>query len=941
MPTRCHRHFLNERIQPIHSSLFCVPSLAAGVATTGVWVRSARDTANVMNQIRKAVSHASLSMTVRVRELYSYLPVLVSVAPLASEPTASLAKDETAVVAGPARMAWTMAAWQKPLIARESASRMCDKWRWNDEMAQIIILGLVLIFLTLAGYLSPSLGVVLICLTLSGYWPSLFIPQCRATYRDDKRAPEVISAYKSIADLDDDSASLMATALTGTAEPHPCLPAMVQVYGCAGELSQLNGVYEKQRMPGNSFSYRNCFDSDVTLKQSPTGSAAAHSPGPWTIWSGDVQLLIATSKSPLPFAVAWQRHSAQEQPHVLDRIHCAVMPDPQSEPLRFELCVTENGSDMSTDCLRNQGRKVRASDSVITTAFTSPLGQEDWTLKFCMRAVRANDDEETLVAPTIGVVMSETVDFYSLESELNTDSADQQQTQSQLHDLIYVGVKYAEADPDRGGPECNIMLPFWGASTFFKKLSGLKQRDEPVDLHSGVDFLVSLRCTQNAGVQISFGEHGRWMDLPGRRAAGPLGQFSERIARTGLARVFVRMHPDSGSVRLLSSGGDLYALKQSLALEPADLHKILHELQHARGLGATAGEIQGVSNDVAATGGADERAVLALNQAIRDWQEKEAALSNLRRAQQRLHLCERSRTYAEVAFPADWEQRFAGRTGYAAFPCGDSETPYFKRFLGLFDSDKRGGRGYDAQPCADAWNHFQFVSAWRIENPELWRMYQASRKNLFDSTMRIMRNQLITPPAIDTAMQKIFDNYTWEPSLESLINETVLCHGTSPSALDDILTNGLSPKYTRVAAFGKGIYFADEPGKANQYAEPDEANCAPETLAALHEQLYSHSGIEHPCDVRYLIICRVLMGHYIRSDGRHDQSGDLKDFSNPPCSVWDRNTDQGTELAKIPGTRINFHALFVDKTGGDGYREFVQFHGNRVYPAFVAAYRRQ
>lgn len=261
-----------------------------------------------------------------------------------------------------------------------------------------------------------------------------------------------------------------------------------------------------------------------------------------------------------------------------------------------------------------------------------------------------------------------------------------------------------------------------------------------------------------------------------------------------------------------------------------------HELHVARSLGASVAEIQELCNGIVSMRGDDEVAVTALKQAIRDWEEKERAISDARRADELARVCESSRTYAEVAFPANWTGRFAGRTGYAAFPCADNETSYFQRFLGLFETDERGGRGYDAGPDAGSRTSFQFITAWRIENPELWRIYQASRKNLLDSMIRMLRYQQIDPLSIDTAMRVLFDSYPWQPSLESTINETVLCHGTSPQALDDILTNGLSPKYTRQAAFGNGVYFADEPGKAHQYTEREDA-VPHQMLAALHEQL--------------------------------------------------------------------------------------------------------
>jgi len=865
-------------------------------------------------------SHVSLLCTlflvasVATQEIQQFVPA----AACAPEPIQSLAQNPATVVEGAAITPLTggAAIAQEAIVAgqellsagettssalasAESAQAMRGERQRRAEVAEMVSWGMVLSSVTLAG-----------CLF------SHFIRQRRAKNLNARRAPKF-----------------------GSVDTHTALlPGMLQVYGCPDELSRLNGMYEKRGLPeapGEHPAYYHCVCPNVTLKRSPACSSVADSPGHWAIWSDGVQLLVATTPSSIPVEVAWGRRNVQEQ-HPPNRIHCIPTVDPGSAPVRFESCVADSGSNMAPECLLHHGRKVLASGSVATTAFTSPLGPEDWTLKFRMRTT----DLEVLGAPMIGVVMSDMVDFYSLERELNTSTesaapADPQRTGPRLHDFTWVGAAYVQKD--------HQMLPIWSSNTFVCGGFALSNRDDAavsVDLRNDVDFLVTIRWTRISGVQVRFGEHEDWKDMPGRLGRGCLDRFNEKIGSTGLARAFVRIQPESGSVSLLSSKGDLHALKQSL-IPPADLSKMYHELLVARSLGASAAEIQELSNETA--GRADERAEKAFNQAIRDWVDLEIANTNSRRASERAYLCERSRTYAEVAFPADWTGRFAGRTGYAAFQCGDNETPFFERFLRLYDSDPRHGLGLDAK--REACTSLQFIAAWRIENPELWRLYQASRKNLFDSINRMLRNGQIEPLSINTAMQDIFDSYPWEPSLESSINEVVLCHGTHPQALDDILTNGLSQHYTRRAAFGSGVYFADEPGKAHLYAESENA-VPPRMMAALHEQLYTHGEMKHPDDVRYMIISRVLMGHYIRSDGRSivDDSGfgagELMNISKPGYSVWDANAERKTELAKIPGTRINYHALYVDKgSGGDQYREFVQFHGNRVYPVFVVAYR--
>lgn len=55
-------------------------------------------------------------------------------------------------------------------------------------------------------------------------------------------------------------------------------------------------------------------------------------------------------------------------------------------------------------------------------------------------------------------------------------------------------------------------------------------------------------------------------------------------------------------------------------------------------------------------------------------------------------------------------------------------------------------------------------------------------------------------------------------------NEVMLLHGTNPSVLEEILTNGLNPRLSGSnagTAFGEGIYFAEDVGKTDQYVTAD------------------------------------------------------------------------------------------------------------------------
>ena len=221
--------------------------------------------------------------------------------------------------------------------------------------------------------------------------------------------------------------------------------------------------------------------------------------------------------------------------------------------------------------------------------------------------------------------------------------------------------------------------------------------------------------------------------------------------------------------------------------------------------------------------------------------------------------------------------------------------------------------------------------------------------------------------------------------LQSDVNEAVLMHGTSPDVLlsvravpggaerahansramalrlcmrvdqshagagthacahahAQLLSRGFNERYSGTnagAAYGEGIYLAEDAGKNDRYTEVDVDYKAldpsrPTDLAELHERLYMNnrkSRMFHPGEVYYLLVCRVALGHHVRTQG------------------WNRDMDRGgsvfppstiRELAQVPHVTppVHYHSLLVHVAP---YREVVVFHSDRIYPEYVLAYQR-
>ena len=100
----------------------------------------------------------------------------------------------------------------------------------------------------------------------------------------------------------------------------------------------------------------------------------------------------------------------------------------------------------------------------------------------------------------------------------------------------------------------------------------------------------------------------------------------------------------------------------------------------------------------------------------------------------------------------------------------------------------------------------------------------------------------------------------------------------------------------------------------------------------LHKRLYAH-GVRHQGKVGYLLVCRVLLGHTVRTQ----QSG------------RDATMDGGSsifpvtyrELCTVNGVSPPaFHHSLIAEVPAMRFREFIVFHGEYIYPEYIIAYQR-
>ncbi|KAG0346554.1 hypothetical protein BG004_001439 [Podila humilis] len=104
-----------------------------------------------------------------------------------------------------------------------------------------------------------------------------------------------------------------------------------------------------------------------------------------------------------------------------------------------------------------------------------------------------------------------------------------------------------------------------------------------------------------------------------------------------------------------------------------------------------------------------------------------------------------------------------------------------------------------------------------LRNPVTWRRYQAEKKlrrQIADQEWKIKQH----PNIFSTTVSNKVLSPPWR-SPESMFRDEILFHGTPARKIPSILQNGLDPRTTVRANYGKGVYFSDSIEKCMQYVD--------------------------------------------------------------------------------------------------------------------------
>lgn len=119
--------------------------------------------------------------------------------------------------------------------------------------------------------------------------------------------------------------------------------------------------------------------------------------------------------------------------------------------------------------------------------------------------------------------------------------------------------------------------------------------------------------------------------------------------------------------------------------------------------------------------------------------------------------------------------------------------------------------------------------------------------------------------------------------------------------------------------------------------DASKASASNQQVSALHDKLYVTKC--HPGDVYYIVLTRVAMGHFERTKTSAGSATSLRTSK----SIWAPGKARLKELTSVDGTvpPILHHSLRAELGPAiTRHREFLQFHKNRTYPAYVLAYQR-
>eukprot|EP00957_Ditylum_brightwellii_P202530 15330566-Ditylum_brightwellii.AAC.1 len=170
------------------------------------------------------------------------------------------------------------------------------------------------------------------------------------------------------------------------------------------------------------------------------------------------------------------------------------------------------------------------------------------------------------------------------------------------------------------------------------------------------------------------------------------------------------------------------------------------------------------------------------------------------------------------------------------------------------------------------YDHLKVVGLWHITNKSREERYEAAKSRERDKLTEDAKGAKKMDLCIRYGFSKEYCDIITQlssGSLNSSIGEVFLLHATDPTNLHNILFEGLDPEVAKNGNFGRGVYFAENAAKIDQYARVDKRFDSEGLLSELHDRIYSCSNRKHPHNVRYALVSKVILGNHVTTkDGK-------------------------------------------------------------------------
>lgn len=228
----------------------------------------------------------------------------------------------------------------------------------------------------------------------------------------------------------------------------------------------------------------------------------------------------------------------------------------------------------------------------------------------------------------------------------------------------------------------------------------------------------------------------------------------------------------------------------------------------------------------------------------------------------------------------------------------------------------------------------------KLEVCGLWHITNPVRKERFEEAKQRVKTN--TPKISEYGFPDNFYDAMSALSMDSLDEESGECfllHGTSPENLHGILFEGLDPGIAHNGIFGRGVYFAENAAKSDMYTTKDVRYDKEGSLCELHHKIYAYS--HHPHNVRYALICRVLLGrHTMTQNGVTRYDDDVAERAELGKLNYAFTSKERRALAKSsdglsPSSLIGLPGELVLN-----FREFIIFNPDQIFVEYLVAYKR-